>query len=70
MAAIKPSSPYPHVDIERFNRTDREDVLDLYWFNNLAEVRPETGRWIQLYNPERLHDGLNNMTPIQYRHAA
>jgi putative transposase len=56
--------------IERFNRTYREDVLDLYLFSNLDEVRQETDRWMQLYNYERPHDGLNDMTPIEYLNAA
>ena len=67
---IKPGSPYQNGYIERFNRTYREDVLDLYLFSNLDEVRQETDRWIQLYNYERPHDGLNDMTPIEYLNAA
>ena len=67
---IKPGSPYQNGYIERFNRTYREDVLDLYLFQNLDEVRQETDRWIQLYNHERPHDGLNDMTPIEYLNAA
>jgi len=67
---IKPGSPYQNGYIERFNRTYREDVLDLYLFSNLDEVRQETDRWMQLYNYERPHDGLNDMTPIEYLNAA
>ncbi|WP_126758272.1 integrase core domain-containing protein [Aliidiomarina taiwanensis] len=26
--------------------------------------------WIELYNNERPHDSLNDMTPIEYRKAA
>ena len=67
---IKPGSPYQNGYIERFNRTYREDVLDLYLFSNLDEVRQETDRWIQLYNYERPHDGLNDMTPMECLNAA
>ena len=67
---IKPGSPYQNGFVERFNRTYREDVLDLYLFSNLDEVRQITDDWIQLYNHERPHDGLNDMTPIEYLNAA
>ena len=67
---IKLGSPYQNGFIERFNRTYREDILDLYWFANLKEVRQITDDWIKLYNTERPHDGLNDMTPIEYLNAA
>ena len=67
---IKPGSPYQNGFIERFNRTYREDILDLYWFANLKEVRQMTDDWITLYNTERPHDGLNDMTPIEYLNVA
>ncbi|MDM7861216.1 integrase core domain-containing protein, partial [Alteromonas sp. ASW11-36] len=53
-----------------FNRTYRDDVLDCYIFNNLNEVKRLTQDWIELYNNERPHDSLNDMTPIEYRNAA
>ncbi|MDM1708507.1 integrase core domain-containing protein, partial [Thiopseudomonas alkaliphila] len=52
------------------NRTYRDDVLDLYIFNNLNEVKQITENWIELYNTERPHDSLNDMTPLECRNAA
>jgi len=67
---IKPGCPYQNAYIERFNRTYRDDVLDCYIFNNLNEVKQITEDWIELYNNERPHDSLNDMTPFEYRNAA
>lgn len=67
---IKPGCPYQNAYIERFNRTYRNDILDLYIFKNLQEVIDLTDDWIKLYNTERPHDSLNDMTPIEYKLAA
>ena len=67
---IKPGKPYQNGFIERFNRTYREEVLDLYLFETLQEVREITDDWMVLYNHERPHEALGNMTPIAYLNAA
>ncbi|EDU61076.1 hypothetical protein PROSTU_01057 [Providencia stuartii ATCC 25827] len=67
---IKLGCPYQNAYIERFNRTYRDDVLNCYIFNNLNEVKQITEDWIELYNNERPHDSLNDMTPFEYRSAA
>ena len=67
---IKPGCPYQNGYIERFNRTYGHEVLDLYWFKNLQEVKQITDEWIEIYNTQRPHDSLNDMTPIEYRNAA
>ena len=45
--------------VERFNRSYRNEVLDCYLFNNLNEVRQLTDDWINVYNHERPHTGLD-----------
>ena len=40
-------------------------MLDLYLFNNFEQVRKITEEWLEMYNTERLHEALNNMTPIE-----
>ncbi|MEJ6475628.1 integrase core domain-containing protein, partial [Pseudoalteromonas piscicida] len=67
---IEPGSPYQNGFVERFNRSYREEVLDLYLFESLQEVREITDEWLDIYNYERPHDSLGDMTPIGYLEAA
>ncbi|WP_371807108.1 integrase core domain-containing protein [Snodgrassella communis] len=53
--------------MERFNRTYRTEILDLYLFNNLEQARNVTEEWLTIYNTERPHEALNNMTPNEYK---
>ncbi|WP_443020107.1 integrase core domain-containing protein [Snodgrassella communis] len=64
---IQLGNPYQNGYIERFNRTYRTEVLDLYLFNNLEQARRITEGWLTNYNTERPHEVLNNMTPIEYK---
>ena len=64
---IQPGKPTQNSYIEGFNRTYRTEVLNMYAFQNLTEVRKITQAWIKEYNEERPHQSLNSMTPVQYR---
>ena len=63
---IEPGKPSQNGFIERFNRTYREEVLNMYIFNSLEDVRDITGRWIYEYNYERPHESLGNIAPALY----
>ncbi|WP_100124093.1 integrase core domain-containing protein [Snodgrassella alvi] len=42
-------------------------MLDLYLFNNLEQARKVTEKWLIIYNTERSHEALKNMTPSEYK---
>ena len=64
---IQPGKPTQNSYIERFNRTYRYEVLNMYVFKTLSEVRTITEEWIDQYNEERPHDALGDLTPFEYR---
>ena len=63
---IQPGKPAQNGFIERFNRTYREEVLDMNLFSHLQEVREITRKWLISYNEERPHESLAGMTPISF----
>lgn len=64
---IQPGKPNQNAFIERFNRSMREEVLDLYLFNDLDEVREVLHHWRIAYNERRPHDALGDLPPAVYR---
>jgi len=63
---IEPGKPQQNSYIERFNRSYREDILDMYAFKNLRQVRDLTSEWVVEYNYDRGHDSLGGKSPIEY----
>lgn len=66
LTPIQPGKPTQNAYIERFNRTFRQDVLDLYAFSDLDEVRDHATRWQYEYNTDRPHQALGGQTPRGY----
>jgi putative transposase len=60
---IRPGKPMQNGFIERFNRSYREAVLDIYVFQTLEEVREQTEIWLKEYNEEKPHEPLGNLPP-------
>jgi len=63
---IEPGKPQQNSFIERFNRSYREDILDMYAFMNLRQVRELTGDWLIEYNHDRGHCSLGGKSPVEY----
>jgi putative transposase len=63
---IKPGTPTQNSYVERFNRTYRDEILNMYVFRTLNEVRELTENWMREYNEERPHDSLEDLTPWEY----
>ena len=63
---IEPGTPSQNAYIERFNRTFREEVLDLYSFRDIGEINSIIGTWVEDYNYGRPHESLNNLSPIGF----
>ena len=55
--------------VERFNRTFREDVLDMNIFENIHQVKEKTEEFLEDYNNEHPHDSLGNMSPIEFMNS-
>ena len=63
---IQPGKPTQNSYVERFNRTYRNEILNMYVFKTLNEVKELTDNRVREYNEERPHDSLEDLTPIEY----
>ena len=47
---VQPGNPTQYSYVERFNRTYRDEILNMYVFKTLNEVREIAENWIHEYN--------------------
>ena len=60
---IKTEKPMQNPYRERFNRTYREEILNMYVFRTCNEARGLPENRIMEYTDERPHAPLNDLTP-------
>jgi hypothetical protein len=64
---FQPEHPAQNVFIGRFNRTYREEVLDAYLFESVAEAQDLPDEWLRIY---RLPPQDSPRPKVDGRHAA
>jgi len=63
---IRPGKPTENSYVERFNRTVRDGLLDVWLFHSLDQVRNQAHEFMTDYNRERPHESLGNISPVEY----
>lgn len=63
---IQKGKPNQNGFVERFNRTFREDVLDMNIFENLGQVKEKTEDFLDDYNNHHPHKSLGMKSPIEF----
>lgn len=62
---VAKASPQQNGFVERFNGPMRDELLNRETFHSLTEARVLIGNWVEHYNTERPHSGLNMRTPAR-----
>lgn len=63
---IDPGSPWQNGHCEGFNAVYRDGCLDRYLFSTVKEAQQISDMWLEEYNNERPHGGIDMMTPMGY----
>lgn len=64
---IQPGKPVQNCFVESFNRTFRDDCLNMHWFVSLADAVRTIETWRDEYNGARPHSSLRGLTPAEFR---
>jgi len=63
---IQKGKPMQNAYIERFNRTYREDVLDMYLFETIHQAQEISLAYLEDFNNCHPHDSLGDLSPIEF----
>jgi putative transposase len=55
------------IHIERFNGSLGREIFDAYLFTSLQQVRELSQDWLRIYNFERPHESLQDLTPMEFK---
>lgn len=62
---IEPGEPALNGKVERSHRTDQAYFYDYHFFKNLKPLQEKFHLWLDYYNHQRPHWGINGLTPTQ-----
>jgi putative transposase len=62
---IQPGKPAQNAYVERFNRTVRNEWLNLTIFEAIAHAQETATRWLWHYNAERTNTAIGGITSYQ-----
>lgn len=62
----RPGKPTDNAMIESFNRSFRDECLNVHWFLSLEDARQKIESFRVEYNEFRPHSSLDNLTPSEY----
>jgi len=62
---IQPGKPTQNAYIERFNRTARQEWLDMYQFTSITHAQLLATQWLWKYNNERPNMAIGGVPPKQ-----
>lgn len=61
----QPGNPTQDAYIERFNRTVRQEWLDLHYFESVEQAQLLATQWLWTYNNDRPHSAIGRIPPRQ-----
>jgi len=62
----RPGKPTDNAMIESFNRSFRDECLNVHWFLSLEDAREKIEKWRVDYNEFRPHSSIGYKTPREY----
>ena len=62
---IDTGKPQQNGKVERSHRTDEEEFYQVERFSSLRNLQAKQRRWLEYYNQEREHQGIDNLTPFE-----